>query len=49
MDLMRALRLPPIMCGLAVLAMAPSLLAAQSRPETENPLERFNYFYRQRA
>jgi len=29
--------------------MAPGFLAAQRRPETENPLERLNYFYRQRA
>src|SRR5713101_1680331 len=44
-----AVRLPLIMPALAILAMAPSFLAAQRRPETENPLERLNYFYRQRA
>ncbi len=29
--------------------MAPSFLAAQGPPERENPLDRLNYFYRQRA
>jgi len=42
-------RLPLIRCGLAILAMAPSFLAAQGPPERENPLDRLNYFYRQRA
>ena len=42
-------RLPLITRGLAILALAPGFLAAQGPPERENPLDRLNYFYRQRA
>src|SRR5438093_2981814 len=37
------------MRGLAILAMAPGVLAAQGPPERENPLDRLNYFHGQRA
>jgi len=42
-------RSPLSIRGLAILALAPGFLAAQGPPERENPLDRWNYFYRQRA
>ncbi len=45
----RAGRWPLIVLGVAVLAAWPRCLAAQGKPREANPLDRVNYFYRQRA